>query len=78
MATIAAATSVPVTTGRLAWELMTGQLQLGDSTFEQHNPSSANVAGDPDSFAAFDAFNDAVGNLGVSFHECSSRGCRSD
>jgi hypothetical protein len=36
-----------VTTGLLAWELVTGKLQLGDTRFEQHNPSHANVAGDP-------------------------------
>lgn len=38
-----------VTTGLLATELMTGRLQLGDTTFEQHHPSQVPVAGDPDS-----------------------------
>jgi hypothetical protein len=35
-----------VTTGLLATELITGQLQLGDTTFEQHEPASIPVAGD--------------------------------
>jgi len=38
-----------VTTGLLATELMTGRLQLGDTTFERHQPSHVPVAGDPDS-----------------------------
>jgi len=38
-----------VTTGLLATELMTGRLQLGNDTFEQHKPSQVPVAGDPDS-----------------------------
>jgi len=37
------------TTGLLATELITGQMQLGDTLFEQHEPSHALVAGDPDS-----------------------------
>ncbi len=36
-----------VTNGLLVMELITGNLQLGDNTFEQHNPSTNNVAGDP-------------------------------
>ena len=37
-----------VTNGLLAKELITGQLQLGDATFEPHPPAQVNVAGDPD------------------------------
>jgi glucose/arabinose dehydrogenase len=37
-----------ITQGLLATELMTGRLQLGDDTFEQHQPSTIPVAGDPD------------------------------
>jgi hypothetical protein len=37
-----------VTNGLLVVELMTGQLQVGDATFEPHAPSQANVAGDAD------------------------------
>jgi len=37
-----------VTNGLLAKELVTGQLQLGDATFEPHPPAQVNVAGDPD------------------------------
>lgn len=37
-----------VTTGLLVVEMMTGQLQLGDTEFEQHDPAEINVAGDPD------------------------------
>ena len=37
-----------VTNGLLAWELITGQMQLGDARFEQRDPASLNVAGDPD------------------------------
>ena len=36
-----------VTTGLLPVELMTGQLQLGDDQFQQHNPADINIAGDP-------------------------------
>lgn len=36
-----------VTNGLLPIELMTGQLQLGDDTFEQHTPAQINIAGDP-------------------------------
>jgi hypothetical protein len=36
-----------ITQGLLATELMTGQLQLGDDTFEQYNPSNRSAAGDP-------------------------------
>jgi hypothetical protein len=35
-----------VTNGLLAKELVTGQLQLGDNTFESHPPAQVNVAGD--------------------------------
>ncbi|HEX3722947.1 MAG TPA: excalibur calcium-binding domain-containing protein [Nitrolancea sp.] len=35
-----------VTNGLLAEELITGRLQLGDNTFEQHDPAQVNVAGD--------------------------------
>ncbi len=35
-----------VTNGLLAKELITGQLQLGDNSFEQHDPAQVNVAGD--------------------------------
>ncbi len=35
-----------VTNGLLVLELMTGRLQLGDSTFEQHDPADVNVGGD--------------------------------
>ncbi|RIK40586.1 MAG: hypothetical protein DCC58_13635 [Chloroflexi bacterium] len=37
-----------VTNGLLVVELMTGQLQLGDTTFERHAPAEINVAGDAD------------------------------
>src|SRR5690606_36061063 len=37
-----------VTNGLLVVELVTGKLQLGDATFEQHNPAQGNVAGDQD------------------------------
>ena len=36
-----------ITQGLLATELMTGEMQLGDATFVQHDPSNAYVAGDP-------------------------------
>jgi len=36
-----------VTNGLLVNELMSGELQLGDTEFEPHNPSISNVAGDP-------------------------------
>ena len=35
-----------VSNGLLAEELITGRLQLGDNTFEQHDPAQMNVAGD--------------------------------
>ncbi len=35
-----------VTNGLLAEELITGRLQIGDNTFEQHDPAQVNVAGD--------------------------------
>lgn len=38
-----------VTNGLLTVELKTGKLQLGDNTFEQHNPAHINIAGDPGS-----------------------------
>jgi DNA-binding beta-propeller fold protein YncE len=37
-----------VTNGLLVVELVTGRLQLGADTFEQHEPAEQNVAGDPD------------------------------
>ena len=37
-----------VTNGLLVNELMTGQLQLGDNNFQQHNPAEVNVGGDAD------------------------------
>jgi len=37
-----------VTNGLLVVELMTGNLQKGDNTFEHHNPAIVNVAGDSD------------------------------
>jgi hypothetical protein len=37
-----------VTNGLLARELVTGELQSGDNTFEQRSPASVNVAGDWD------------------------------
>jgi hypothetical protein len=37
-----------VTNGLLANELITGQLQLGDSTFQQRAPATIPIAGDPD------------------------------
>jgi hypothetical protein len=53
-----------VTNGLLVNELMTGELQLGDDTFEPHIPASVNVAGDPDgstgpTYAALAALRDA-------------------
>jgi hypothetical protein len=36
-----------ITQGLLATELMTGRLQIGDDTFEQHEPSQRSAAGDP-------------------------------
>ncbi len=36
-----------VTNGLLPIELMTGELQLGDDTFEQHEPAEIYIAGDP-------------------------------
>lgn len=41
-----------ITQGLLAYELMSGQLQLGDTTFEQHQPSSRSAAGDVDDVTA--------------------------
>ena len=38
-----------VSSGLLATELITGKRQLGDNTFEQHNPANINIAGDPGS-----------------------------
>lgn len=35
-----------VVNGLLATELITGRLQLGDNTFEQHQPAQINIAGD--------------------------------
>lgn len=36
-----------VTNGLLAKELLTGQMQVGDNTFQQRAPAQVNVAGDP-------------------------------
>jgi hypothetical protein len=36
-----------ITQGLLATELMTGNMQMGDTSFVQHDPSDAFVAGDP-------------------------------
>lgn len=36
-----------VTNGRLAWELIAGQVQLGDQRFEQREPAAIGLAGDP-------------------------------
>ena len=52
-----------VTNGLLARELMTGDIQLGDDTFEEHRPAAVNLAGDPDddsapSYATFQRFMD--------------------
>ena len=41
-----------VTNGLLAKELVTGRMQVGNDTFEQHDPAQINVAGDPDDPAA--------------------------
>jgi hypothetical protein len=41
-----------ITQGLLATELMTGRLQVGDNTFEQHAPSNHPAAGDPDGVTA--------------------------
>jgi hypothetical protein len=38
----------PVTNGLLTVELKTGQLQLGDNSFQPRNPSFVGIAGDPD------------------------------
>jgi hypothetical protein len=37
-----------VTNGLLVKELVSGKLQVGDAAFEDHEPSSAAIAGDPD------------------------------
>jgi hypothetical protein len=37
-----------VTTGRLAWELVTGNAQFGDNTFKDWEPADITVAGDLD------------------------------
>ncbi len=37
-----------VTNGLLVKELITGQMQIGDASFEPHSPAQVNVAGDPD------------------------------
>lgn len=37
-----------VTNGLITREMVTGQLQLGDNSFQQHSPAPINVAGDPD------------------------------
>ncbi|MCO5176278.1 MAG: hypothetical protein M9890_04785 [Thermomicrobiales bacterium] len=38
-----------VTNGLLVVEMVTGQLQLGDTHFEAHDPATVNIAGDPGS-----------------------------
>ena len=50
-----------ITQGLLATELMTGNLQLGDESFEQHQPAQIPVAGDPDDPAG--ATYEAMGQL---------------
>lgn len=52
-----------VTTGLLAKELVTGELQLGDTKFEEQEPAQINIAGDPDNpesptYATFDDLRD--------------------
>ena len=37
-----------VTNGLLVVELMTGQMQIGDASFEERDPAAVNVAGDAD------------------------------
>ena len=53
-----------VTNGLLAEELITGRLQLGDNTFEQHEPAQVNVAGDANdpSGPTYATFNQLMGN----------------
>jgi hypothetical protein len=36
-----------VTNGLLAYELITGKVQIGDELFEEHEPAAVHVAGDP-------------------------------
>jgi hypothetical protein len=53
-----------VTNGLLATEMLSGNVQLGDATFESHNPAAVNVAGDlndPDgpTYATFTPLRDA-------------------
>lgn len=38
-----------VTNGLLATELITGQIQIGNDTFQSHDPAAIPIAGDPDS-----------------------------
>jgi hypothetical protein len=38
----------PVTSGLLVKEMISGQMQTGDATFENHDPARISVAGDPD------------------------------
>jgi hypothetical protein len=54
-----------VSNGRLVWELITGQLQIGDNSFEPRLPANVNVAGDLDdpngpTFATFGPLLDAA------------------
>ena len=42
-----------VSNGLLAEELITGRMQLGDNTFEQHDPAQINVAGDTNTCSYF-------------------------
>ncbi len=53
-----------VTNGLLAKELITGKLQLGDNTFEQHDPAHVNVAGDANdpNGPTYATFNSLLGN----------------
>lgn len=52
-----------VTNGRLAYELITGNMQLGDHDFEQRSPSTSQIAGDshPDS-PTYLTFNGVMGH----------------
>lgn len=38
----------PVTSGLLVKEMISGRMQMGDTTFENHTPARISVAGDPD------------------------------
>lgn len=53
-----------VTNGLIAKELITGQIQLGEATFQQHNPANVNISGDPDDGNAptYASFTRVLGN----------------